>query len=403
MKHVLYVLIAAFIFSFPLSGQVSFTTVDSREEMEAVYIKAYNQKTNIFVDVYATWCGPCKWMDANVFALEEAGNYMNREFINVKIDGDSEFGYAFARENGLEAYPSFFLFNDERKLMNKIVGAKPWEEFHPALEGTLENYPVLVLLQNKYDSGLLDQSEYARFLHVLDKMGKNDLASGVAEQYVANFFEGGLTDETMLSDYDIEVLALHTAPAGSGWRILASDPARLQRILGEEFSSFLDTYYNHMLMQAVDYEDETLLNTLHEDLSALTEGSEIDAVELQTRASVLYFTYTGQFDNLVSYIDSSYEHKFNGNHEWLFSAASDAVFVDPNNMRLVEKGLEWFEECIRVHPEMNYYYHLGYCQYLVEDIPLAIASFKKALELADTDENRAEIRGIIEQLEAEAE
>lgn len=387
----------------PAYSQVQFTVVESEEQMQEIYTRASAENLNIFVDVYATWCGPCKWMDANVFELESAGDYMNKEFINVKIDGDGEYGYTFARENGLEAYPSFFLFNSERQLMNKIVGAKPWEEFQEALEATVENYPVLALLQNKYESEMLEREEYAKFVDVLGEMGKDRYASSVAERYISTYFEEDLTMDTEFSDDDIRVVAMHISPLGPAWKIVTDDPRRLQGILGDDFRSFIDGYYNHMLTRAVEYESEEFIQELNERLASLTAGSDIDALELQTRAYVLFHSYTGAYEQLIAYIDSNYVNHHKGDHEWLFKAAVDAVFVDPGNSMMVEKGLEWFRECIDQHPEMDYYYHLGYCQYLSEDNSGAAESFKKALELAESDADKEEIRGIIEQLQAEEE
>ena len=40
----------------------------------------------LFVDAYAVWCGPCKWMSDNIFVDSEVGEYFNQYFVGVKID-----------------------------------------------------------------------------------------------------------------------------------------------------------------------------------------------------------------------------------------------------------------------------------------------------------------------------
>ncbi|MDZ7846006.1 MAG: thioredoxin family protein [Owenweeksia sp.] len=40
----------------------------------------------IFMDCYTTWCGPCKWMSANIFTQQEVGDYYNENYVCVKFD-----------------------------------------------------------------------------------------------------------------------------------------------------------------------------------------------------------------------------------------------------------------------------------------------------------------------------
>ena len=40
----------------------------------------------IFLDAYATWCGPCKDLQRDVFTDNEVAKVYNPAFINVKMD-----------------------------------------------------------------------------------------------------------------------------------------------------------------------------------------------------------------------------------------------------------------------------------------------------------------------------
>src|SRR5210317_713277 len=103
MKNRMFVtLVLLAVISSKTYSQVDFVQVKTAEEMGEVWKKAQEENLHVFVDIYAVWCGPCKWMDANVFASKEAGDYLGKGFISVKMDGETPFGSVFARENGLQ-------------------------------------------------------------------------------------------------------------------------------------------------------------------------------------------------------------------------------------------------------------------------------------------------------------
>ncbi len=86
--------------------------------------KAKKENKLIFVDAYAVWCGPCKFMAANVFPIKEVGDYFNSNFINYKFDMEKGEGPAFAKQYGVRAYPTLFYINGEGKIIHQDMGMK---------------------------------------------------------------------------------------------------------------------------------------------------------------------------------------------------------------------------------------------------------------------------------------
>ena len=96
--------------------------------------KARREDRYIFVDCYATWCGPCKWMDSEIFKRDSVGSFYNAHFLNVKLQFDSTrnddetvmewFSVArqFEKEIGIKGYPTYLFFNANGKLVDKITG-----------------------------------------------------------------------------------------------------------------------------------------------------------------------------------------------------------------------------------------------------------------------------------------
>lgn len=86
--------------------------------------KAANEGKLIFVDAYAVWCGPCKWMDKNVFTDPNVGEYFNTHFINYKFDMEKGEGTSFAREYKVRAYPTLLFITPGGKEVHRVMGSR---------------------------------------------------------------------------------------------------------------------------------------------------------------------------------------------------------------------------------------------------------------------------------------
>jgi len=80
------------------------------------------QNKYIFVDAYATWCGPCKMLKAITFSNSKAAEFYNSNFINVSIDMEKGQGPALAAQWQLQAYPTLIIFSPQGKPVLGTVG-----------------------------------------------------------------------------------------------------------------------------------------------------------------------------------------------------------------------------------------------------------------------------------------
>ena len=94
---------------------------------EEALIQAEEEGKHVFVDVYTTWCGPCKIMDAVVFPRDEVGEYYNARFVNVKLDAEDEAinGPAISERYAVGAYPTYLYLNPDGTQVGRALGALP--------------------------------------------------------------------------------------------------------------------------------------------------------------------------------------------------------------------------------------------------------------------------------------
>lgn len=92
------------------------------ESWEEAVEEAKRKDKLIFVDLYATWCGPCKMMKLHTFTNKEVGSFYNDNYINVALDGERGKGAELMDKFKLKAFPSLLFMNTNGQLVAHTEG-----------------------------------------------------------------------------------------------------------------------------------------------------------------------------------------------------------------------------------------------------------------------------------------
>lgn len=148
---------------------------------EAIELAKKEHKV-IFMDAYATWCGPCKRMSKDVFTKKEVGDFYNKHFINLKMDMEKGDGPKLASKYKVSAYPTLIFIDEEGEVVNLSKGALPPDRFLALGKATLSKYDKSGDYEKEYEDGNRNAEFLKAYAYALKVSGKATLK--IANEYL---------------------------------------------------------------------------------------------------------------------------------------------------------------------------------------------------------------------------
>ncbi|WJS93846.1 thioredoxin family protein [Flavobacterium johnsoniae] len=161
--------------------------------------KAKAEKKLLFMDCFTTWCGPCKMMAKEIFPQAQVGEYMNANFVSIKMDMEKGEGIELAKTYSVNAYPTLLFMDSDGKVVHRATGAEKAEDFIQQAKIAFDPTKQLDYLEKQYQSGNRDMAFLAQYvkalytaynLEAIAKVGKDVFPTMKPEQYLT---EDGFT------------------------------------------------------------------------------------------------------------------------------------------------------------------------------------------------------------------
>lgn len=156
---------------------------------------AQQENKPIFLDVYTSWCGPCKMMAKQTFSQPEAGDFFNAQFINYKIDAEKGEGIEIAKQYKINSYPTCLFLTYDGQVVSSFIGFKDIKALISEGNKAIKNYrilPELQALEAEYNNGKRDKDFLKEYCIKREEFGEK--GGKPVFEYVQQ-----LTDEELLS------------------------------------------------------------------------------------------------------------------------------------------------------------------------------------------------------------
>lgn len=207
--------------------------------------KAKLSKKNIFIDAYTTWCIPCKEMSAEVFPDRELGNYVNSQFISVKVQMDKtkndrdyvKSWYLDAKkletDFKIEAYPTILFVTSDGELISKAVGYRKPVELIEVSKKALSDYSEFNGQFTEFKAGKRDTSFLKKLAEYGTKIGQTNKAHQVAQVFI-----NSLAERDLFRKDNLTFTYVHTTKSSDkGFKLFREQAQRANLIFGSKTAS----------------------------------------------------------------------------------------------------------------------------------------------------------------------
>ncbi|MDR2238245.1 MAG: thioredoxin family protein [Chryseobacterium sp.] len=305
----------------------------------AVLAKAKKENKLVFVDAYASWCGPCKLMVKNIFPLQTVGDYYNSHFVNAKIDMEKGEGVGLAKKYNVKAFPTYLFINGDGEEVHRTLGYVEEKDFIQFAKDAEDPSKRLTSLKEKFEKGEKDP-EFLKNLAGLTLYSDGKLAGRVLERY--------FQQKTTLDQDDVQMLLSGVQSTESPlYKILQDKKTEIIKFFPEDRYNRFDKNIKINTAISKAYNADTKKwddNTFMKETQAFLTKEEAEKILKSSKAGkALKNKDIATYEKLTIELYQDYSK---ATSEDLNSVAW-TFFENVNNKASLEKAVAWAQESVK--------------------------------------------------------
>lgn len=133
--QILSAIILSLMFSISSYADSPFTDISLTTAKELASVEG----KLIYVDFYANWCVPCKWMDETTYTDKKVISSLNSKYISVKINIDDFDGYTLKEEYNVKVLPTVIIMDESGRVIKRFEESLPPSKLRDVLDGISGN------------------------------------------------------------------------------------------------------------------------------------------------------------------------------------------------------------------------------------------------------------------------
>ncbi|WP_160136604.1 thioredoxin family protein [Chryseobacterium sp. c4a] len=331
-----------------------------------IIAKAKKEKKLVFIDAYASWCGPCKMMEKNVFPQKSVREYFNTNFINARFDMEKGEGRDLASKFGVRSYPTYLFLNGEGELVSRNTGYMEESMFVAMAQDINSQGSKKGSLKERFANGEKDP-EFLINIMKLNSDTDYEFAKKASERY----FENKKASEPLTKDEIGLMLFFLKSTEDSNYKAFASRKAEIIKFLPEETYNEFDAQLklSKIMEQAIDDKSKKVNDEYFMKMAEPLVGKQVATTKLN-QIKLNYYERSANFPEYEKAALDYYKDAEKFNPDELLRAAW--VFVDhvktPSSLK---KATEWAEKSVMRGENSENTYILGKLYFLTGNKEMA--------------------------------
>jgi len=176
MKKIIVTMIATAIAVASFAQGIVFNK-DTSFQQALERAKAENKL--IFLNCHAVWCGPCRWMAANVFTQEAVGEFFNANFINLSVDMERGEGIELRARFDVRAFPTLLLIRPDGTVQHRILGSQDAESLIARVKEGMQEETSFAYVERNFAAGNRNPELVERYVSLLAATNQRERAQDV--------------------------------------------------------------------------------------------------------------------------------------------------------------------------------------------------------------------------------